>query len=201
MVGKKNQNGKLSCKILLFKNDKDLVQLLSRYGNIGSEYREFHGYLPTVNSLSEDWKELPESPTRNYALGFILGLISADGHICKSTSKITISQTDLEDIIEFRKLAIYAGLRAREVRLGVPPGVGFENSKQSYRLTISSYNLTQNHFLRKDHKKNFKVSNNYRTIGIRNIDLKDKIKEEEVFKVHVPSYCNFALADFTIIGT
>lgn len=196
-----NIRGKLSCRVILFKNDKDLIGLLSRYGNIGSAHVEFHGYLPTVNSLPEDWKELPHLPTKEYALGFILGLISADGHISKGDGTITISQSDWEDIVEFRRLAIYTGLRAREITLcNFPDEETFENSKQRYILPIGSYNLTQDHFLRHDQKKNFKVKIKQYTTIVTSIDFDDKITEE-VFCPVVPSYQIFTLANWVITGS
>ncbi len=193
-----NQYGKLSCSVKLFKNDSDLVQLLSQYGNVGSTYVECHGRIPMIHQLPEDWKLLPESPTKEYALGFILGLISADGHIRKNGS-IQIYQSDWYDIVQFRKLAIYAGLRAREIILGTPPGGHFKNDKQGYILTIGSYNLNKDHFLRRDQKKNFKVKTRCHTTRVIDIDFDDKITEE-VFCAVVPSYHNFTLANGVITG-
>ena len=194
-----NCRGKVSCKVTLYNRDKDLVSLLARYGNFSNINDKKYGILPTIRQLPDDWKHIPYKPSKEYALGFILGLISADGYITK-IGCITISQSDWEDMVEIRKLAIYAGLRAREIRLGrTPEESPFENSKQSYQLTIDSYNLTVNHFLRKDHKKRFKINGRYATTSVRNIDFDDKIKEE-VFCAVVPSYHNFTLANGVITG-
>ena len=194
-----NTRGKISTSVTLFKQDQDLVKLLSRYGNIGSEKVIGHGYLPTARQLSDNWKWLPENPTREYALGFILGLISADGFIHK-TGTICIYQSDLLALEEIRKLALFAGLRVRNVRLYTESG-GYDKKggrQPGWALTISSYNLTADHFLRKDHKANFKAIKT-KTVSIRHIDFDNKIKEE-VFCAVVPSYHNFTLANGIVTG-
>ncbi len=192
-----NCQGYTSCSVQLFKHDIDLLKLLVQYGNPGNCYVEGHGYIPQIYQLPDDWKHLPENPTKSYALGFILGLLSADGFIQKSGT-LRIFQSDFGAIQEIRKLAIYAGLRARNINLSREKG-GFEGSQSSWTFSIASYNLTKDHFLRQDHKKNFKRKKNHYTTIVSSIDFDDKIKEE-VFCAIVPSYHNFTLANGIITG-
>ena len=187
-----NNQGKTVCSVRLFKRDKDLLKLLARYGNPGDTYIEGHGYIPQINQLPDDWKHLPENPAKSYALGFVLGLLNADGHIDKRGS-ITIFQSDFGAIQEIRKLAIYAGLRTRNIRLHTenPP---FKPENPGWAFSIESYNLTKDHFLRQDHKKNFKKRKKCFTTTVSSINFDDKIKEE-VFCAIVPGYHNFTLAN------
>lgn len=190
-----NTRGKTSCAVTLFKNDEDLVRLLANYGNVGSERVEGHGYLPTVRQLPDDWKHLPDNPTKKYALGFILGLISADGFIHKCGT-ICIYQSNYDALQKIRKMAIYAGLRTRDVRL-YTDGSGYNSENSGWALTIESYNLTADHFIRRDHKANFKQKTKCHTTTVNKIDFDAKITEE-VFCAVVPSYHNFTLANNVI---
>lgn len=190
-----NVQGKLSCNVPFFKNDKDLIRLLSKYGNIGDALVPGHGDVPTARQLPEEWKHLPNNPTKGYALGFLLGLISADGHIDRE-GRLVVGQSDWYYMVEIRNLAIYAGLSPYELQI-IERTSGFPG-KSMVRMCISTYNLTKEHFLRKDQQKRFKTSKRLtRTVG--NIDFDDKIKEE-VFCAIVPTYHNFTLADGVITG-
>jgi len=193
----RNCRGKTSCEVSLFKRDIDLLKLLSQYGNLGFEKYPGHGYITTIRQLPDNWKHLPENPTKEYALSFILGLISADGFVHKS-GIVNIYQSNYGALKEIRKLSIYAGLRTRNIRLYVE-NPGYKESQPGWALSIETYNLTKEYFIRQDHKKNFKAKKKCRNTTVLNIDFNDKIKEE-VFCAIVPSYHNFTLANGIITG-
>jgi hypothetical protein len=193
-IDKRNGRYKETTSVILFKNDKDLLKTLAKFGNPGTE--KCNGmYHSAVRELPKHWKELPENPTKEYALGFILGLISADGLVTMTTR---IFQSNYDHLSETRKLAIFCGLRPgiiRETEASIFSN--FANAKQSYTLPISTYNLSKDHFLRKDHQENFHKKERCGSTTISLIDWDNSI-EEEVFCAVVPFYENFTLANGVI---
>ncbi len=61
------------------------------------------------------YKELPIEPTREYARGFIAGLIATDGST--KTSSVTISCEGWDRANHIAELAVYGGCRVRSVRV------------------------------------------------------------------------------------
>jgi len=189
-----NCRGKITSTVAFFKRDNDLLRLVSQYGNYGSQYFKGHGYINMVRQLPMEWKELPENPTKEYALGFILGLISADGFVDK---KLLIVNKDYHVLDEIRKLAIYAGFHALPVRRRYQYSGYPTSNKYYYTLTLLSYNINKSYFLRKDHKEKLRIRTKHKAITIKEIDYKDE-KEEEVYCAIVPEYENFVLANHVI---
>lgn len=181
------------CEVALFKRDNDLFSLLLQYGTQGSQKYPGHGYVNMVRQLPRHWKELPEKSTKSYALGFILGLVSADGFV---SSNVQIFQSNIYALDEIRKIAIYAGLYTYPIRFY--QNGSYPNAKGNYALSISTYNLSKGYFIRKDHQKIFKKreKNNYKTISC----IRNDAKLEPVYCAVVPSYHNFTLANHIITG-
>jgi len=194
---KRHINPKLTTSVVLYKHDQDLLKLFSQYGNIGSRIVSNFGRIPEVRQLPWNWKCLPKNKTKGYALGFILGLISADGSLDKNFGHIRLGQNNKEHIIKIRELAIHAGLRCGKIHTQVCESVN-RKITLSYRFSIKSYNLTKKHFLRLDHQQRFVNKNNQLT-NVKYIDFDDKI-EEEVFCAIVPKWHNFTLANGIITG-
>lgn len=189
-----NTRGKRTCQVSLFKNDNDLLKLLLKYGNYGTNWYPGHGHVNCVRQLPLHWKELPSNPSREYALGFILGFISADGFV---NDHLQINQSNYSVLEEVRKLAIYCGLHAYVVR---EASVGnFKNSKQAYKLSISSYNVDRSMFLRKDQQSKFIKRRKHSATTVSHIGWDSGI-EEEVFCAIVPKWHNFTLANHVITG-
>jgi hypothetical protein len=177
------------CDVALFKRDVDLLNTLLRFGQSGQQQYEGHGYIQMVRHLPYQWKELPESCSKSYALGFVLGMTSADGSV---PSCVQIFQSDFPALEEIRKLAIFAGLRCSPIR---PHGEGsYENSKQSWALTINTYNLEMDHLIRKDQQAGFSKRQKCLTTTPSWIDWEHPTTEE-VFCAVVPHWQNFTLAN------
>ena len=192
----RNTRGKLTSEVALFGQDTDLCPLLSKFGTVGDQKYGMHRRT-VVRQLPVKWKELPRNPTREYALGFVLGLISADGFV---EDQLQISCSDWADILEVRKLAIFAGFRCRPIQI-IPRNTarGYKTSKtESYKLFMSTYNVNASMFLRADHKEKLVVTKSYTTSA--KAVLWDEPREEEVFCAVVPDWHNFTLADGTITG-
>jgi hypothetical protein len=188
------QTKRQGCSVAFFKNDEDLISIVGHHASsISRQSYDGCTYVPVAIGLPNDWKELPENCTKAYALGFILGLISADGFV---TSHSQIFQSNPFELEKIRKLAIYAGLRARNIRLYGNPS-SLSNAKQPYALTIDNYNLTVDHFIRKDHKIKFKISSR-KGVYVKSVGNIETI--EEVFCAIVPRYHNFTLGNGVITG-
>jgi hypothetical protein len=189
-------NPKITSCVTLFGRDTDLKELLTRYGSLGFE--KVDGITHSaIRQMPADWKEIPSNPTREYALGFILGLISADGFSAKDSASINLFQSNITVINEIRDLAIHAGLRCNPVRLA---GEGsYENSSPNYTFNVQSYNLTSDHFLRLDHKEYFKKRVKCESTSILDVDYSNP-QLEEVFCAVVPKYHNFTLANGVVTG-
>ena len=184
-----------TCTVAFHKEDIALLDLVAQYGSSISS-RKYNEYkVPAINGLPGDWKNVPKNCTKSYALGFVLGLISADGYIRQQS---TIYQSNLNDLEKVRKLALYAGLRTRDVRLCSDRYNDF-NSGPEYALSIETYNLTRDHFLRKDHKQKLKIKECCFTTGITDIDFEDQI-EEKVYCAIVPEWHNFTLGNGVVTG-
>lgn len=180
-------------EVSLFKHDEDLKSLLTRYGTLGSKKFPSHGYVNTVRQLPGHWKEFPENPTREYALGFVLGLVSADGFV---DSKTQVFQTGYEKIHEIRELALHAGLRAYEIREMHRSEGCFETDQTAYAITISNYNLGADHFLRRDQREKFSKRQKHSAVTVSYIG--SDVVEEEVFCAVVPHWQNFTLSNLVV---
>ncbi len=189
-----NCRGKTSTSVSLFKNDNDLCKLLCQYGNLGTLKYPGHGYVNTINQLPNDWKYLPTNCTKEYALGFILGLISADGFV---NNHLQIFQSDYEVLVEVQRLAMYCGLRPFNIRRLYSEG--YDNAKASYALSISTYNLRRDHFIRRDQRDLFTQRKKHSCVTVSKIDW-DTPFEEAVYCAVVPLWGNFTLANLVITG-
>ncbi len=181
------------CDVALFKNDNDLMSILLQYGNQGAQQYPGHGYVNMIRSLPGTWKQLPDDPSREYSLGFVLGLVAADGFV---DNRVQIFQSNPGALDEVRKLAIYAGLRAYPVREYGRCG-GYKNAKQGYAFSISTANLTHEHFVRADQRAKFKPRRKHLSMTLSYFGER---REEEVFCAKVPDTHNFVLANHIITG-
>lgn len=181
------------CEVALFKYDVDLKKVLHRFGNHGTDHFPGHGYVDMVRGLPANWKELPEKPTKSHALGFVLGLASADGSV---PGCVHIFQSDLAGLEEVRKLGIFAGLRCGPIRpYGDPNAEGrYENGQQCWKLTISTYNLQMDHLVRRDQQSGFNKRQKCITTCASRIGWENPTYEE-VFCAVVPHWQNFTLAN------
>lgn len=181
---------------VVFFGEKDAIfNLVSEFGSISFVNHEEYGRLNTVRNLPENWKDLPENPTPEYAFGFILGLLTADGFV--HGPYCSIQQSDEREVVEtIRKLAVHAGLYARPVRAGTPGS--FANAKQPWLFSFSTYNMTEGHLIRKDQKQRFRVNKRSRCTTPSFIGQVDR--EEEVFCAVVPQNHNFTLANGVTSG-
>lgn len=190
-----------TCNVELHDHDNDLAPLLCRYGTPGTN-KSKGVYNNIIRQLPKHWKELPKNPTKAYALGFILGLMSADGLIVNST--MSISQADWSVLEQIREWAIYCGLRVNPIRKTrsaqrmVVAG-RYANANDCYSLSINTYNIDPEWILRKDQKERLKNRTKSTITTVNFIDWANPI-EEEVFCAVVPIYHNFTLANGVITG-
>jgi hypothetical protein len=191
----KNTRGKESCEVALFKFDNDLTKLLCKYGQLGSQYYEGHGYINVIRQLPKYWKLLPNNKSKEYILGFILGLTCADGFV---NTQIQIFQSDYNVIKWLQENAIYCGLKPYQIRY-INRTSGYDNAKDAWALTISTYNVKAEMFLRRDFQLNFKQRKAHQCMTVLNIDW-EQGQEEEVFCAVVPLYHNFTLANLVVTG-
>ena len=174
-------------EVALFKHDNDLKKLLCKFGKLGSQ--KFNNkYENVIRQLPKNWKEIPENYSREYACGFILGLISADGFV---NNTLQIFQTGYVTTRIIREIAIYAGFRCGPVRK--LNNEGYDTEKEACAFTMSTYNVTKEMFLRKDHKDNLIISKRCKGTTLAYINLDDEV-EENVYCAVVPHYQNFTLA-------
>lgn len=196
LEGKNNSQ----CDVTLFKRDIDLMNLLCRYGQPGTQ--KVHGeYVNVVRQLPKHWKELPINPTKAYALGFILGLMSADGFV---HGDIQLFQSDWSILEQCREWAIYCGLRVNMLRQSTPAerkvvSGKWANAAAAYELSINTYNIKPEWILRKDQRTNLRIRTRCTSMTVKHIDWQNPI-EEEVFCAVVPIYHNFTLANGVITG-
>ncbi len=171
-----------------------MVSILKNFGEIG--YFTYKGEkLPSAYCLPASWKSLPENPSPNYALGFILGLITADGHV---RSEIRIHNKSEDVLEEIQRMARHAGLRAHKPYLDreLSPFDGTE--KPCYALGISTWNMNPDWFVRDDQQAGLGITRRPKTTTVTEVvDLGD---EDEVFCAQVPEYRNFVLANGVLTG-
>jgi hypothetical protein len=189
-----DRRGDLYCDVALFKEDNHLIPLLVKFGRYGAQKFGDTGYTNVVRDMPGYWKLLPKHPSKSYSLGFVLGLVSADG---TTDGSVRIFQSDPDALDEVRKLAIFAGLRTGVV-LPYTEG-GYEGDRQGYVLTISRHNLTADLFLRRDQREAFRPGEKSTSTSVSRIGFDDVI-EEEVFCAVVPEWHNFTLANGVITG-
>ena len=187
-----NKSGNSQCNVALFGTKEEVLNILLKFGD--ETIQKING-SPTkmVLGLPDTWKDVPIDCTKNYALGFILGLIAADGFVSDHSQ---IFQSDYENLVQIKRLATYAGLRTYPIRYY---GIGsYRNAKTNYAFSITHTNLTKDYFVKSDQRSKF-IKRESRFITIKNIDYND-FKTEEVFCAQVPKYHNFTLANSVITG-
>lgn len=172
----------------------DLFPLISKFGNPGSLKSSNGAYVNCVRDLPYQWKLLPKNPTKEYALGFILGLFSADGNFAKST--FFISQSDLEALDTIRKWCHWLGFYFRSIRELDTQSVWA--TKQAYGLYLSTWNLKPEYLLRRDQREQLTITRQPQTMRVKHVT--DLNKSEKVFCAIVPKYHNFTLANGIITG-
>lgn len=182
-------------RVQLYNNDNDLLPLLSKYGQLGTMKRTgWQEYINVVNDLPLHWKSLPRNPTKSYAFGFILGLISADGGVYGTSVKIFQSSED--ELIAIKHWAQWIGLRCQSIRIAreLSP---FDNSyKPLFELPIQSFNLSPDDFIRRDQKAALISRGRFTSTTVN--EFNSLQIEEEVFCAVVPEYHNFTLANGVI---
>jgi hypothetical protein len=178
--------------------DRDMIPLLRKFGNVGQMKRNsgWAGYIDVVNSLPVEFNELPDQPSKEYALGFILGLLMADGTV-KGT-EMRIYQSHLPALIEIRNLAIYAGLRCNPIRIAREFSPFDGTYKPNYVFSFSNYNIDPDWIIRKDYRSRIKIRGRQSSTTPK--VKRDQIRYEEVFCAEVPEYHNFTLANGVITG-
>lgn len=186
-----------SAAVPLYGSDSDLKPLLFQFGNLGYlKRRGWDSYIDTIESLPQQWKELPVEPSKEYALGFILGLVAADG--C-SAGSLRIYQADESEIYKIADLAIYAGLRIGPIRMAREFSPFDGSRKPLYYFVIQTYNLKSEWIIRNDHRSKMVVRKKLHATTVFDIDYQSG-KTEEVFCATVPTYHNFTLANGVITG-
>lgn len=191
---KSHKSGNEFAEVAFFKEDEALINLVCKHGTKGSQVIGGHKVWVARN-LPSSWKELPKSPTREYAFGFLLGLISADGFVAK---RIQVQQSNFAVMLEIERLAIWVGCRTSPLQVIEPADSSYPNAKTAYKLTMSSYNFNINHFLRADHKRLLDVR--HKNIGTCGKMVSSMPTIEEVFCAIVPNEHNFVLANGVITG-
>ena len=190
------ENDNKQTDVALFGEKVAMKDLLLTRGTLGSQL--YSGIRhDVIRHLPNTWKSLPglNKISKSYALGFVLGLVTADGSV---DTKVQIFNSDRGNIEEIRKLAIYADLRLSNNIRRVNPNSGSYNQNGGWALSINTYNLTQEHFVRADHQRFFKsrIKNSATTVSF----LGSNRVEEEVFCLVVPHWHNFTLANGVITG-
>lgn len=187
------RSGQKSCRVPLYGNDRDLISVLLNFGKLDSMSDHNGVAIPVINALPLEWKELPIRPSKAYAFGFILGLLQADGCITKSS--INIYQANKAELIEIRKLAIYAGIRCQPIRLSRSESpIDGNQEHKLYRFSMSTYNIDVAVLHRVDYKSKFLERGRRTCTTVTRMDCSD-LKSEEVYCAVVPGYNNFTLAN------
>ena len=174
----KVKDGTKSYALVRFPNEvkrKYLFDLVKQFGTDKSDWQ-----VPAVIHLPVEWKSVPEPEhiTREYALGFIVGLISADGYVRES---ISIHQADKEELEKIRRLAMWVGLKTLPVRMDreISPYTG--EVSPMYVFTISTASLHKDLLIRADQKDKWKCKKGkiQRTTSIKKVEY--TAIEEEVY--------------------
>jgi len=195
VFGDGTMQGESHTCVPLYGHDVDLKPLLLKYGELGYQKRKnWQQYLDCVYSLPGHWKDLPKNPTRGYALGFVLGLVSADGFV---NEHVQIYQADYDVICRVRSLATYAGLRCQRVRVARFESPFDGSDKPLFVFTMSNYNLRPDLFLRRDQQAKYVQRGRRVATTVTEVDYSQK-RTEEVFCAVVPFYQNFTLANGVI---
>lgn len=174
----KVKDGIRSYALVRFPNEvkrKYLFDLVKQFGTDKYDWQ-----VPAVIHLPVGWKSVPEPEhiTREYALGFIVGLISADGYVRES---ISIHQADKEELEKIRRLAMWVGLKTSPVRMDreISPYTG--EVSPMYVFTISTASLHKDLLIRADQKDKWKCKKGkiQRTTSIKKVEY--TAIEEEVY--------------------
>lgn len=179
--------------VALFGPKKDMLNLLAKYGSIGTHYVEGHGHVPEVRNLPQEWKMLPENKSKEYWLGFILGLASADGAV---NTRLQIFNKSIEVIEEIRRKGSWVGLRP--LTLGeIESDSNYKPGSTQFVARFNTYNLKPDMFIRGDQRKTLKVRKKAHSTTVSTFG---NVKIQEVFCAVVPRYHNFTLANNIVTG-
>lgn len=193
------------CRVVVFNDKEAMVPLLSKFGDVGRVKREGH-YRPIVDNLPKHWKQIPENCSKEYAFGFILGIIQSDGHVEGTRCRLNSGFEDI--MIDYRKLAIYAGLRGSNC-IGsccIPENTIIVDNKprtiaagMEYRWSMKTYNLQKSHFIRHDQRAKF-VQRSFDLATRASFIDWENMTEQEVYSVHSPEWFNYTLSNGLVVA-
>lgn len=140
-------------EVKFFGDKESLIPLFQKHGYTISERSD----AKTALQLPKDFKTVPETHevSREYALGFIIGLISANGYV---RSSIVIHNKDKDELEKIRKLAMYAGIRVGAIRVDRERSPFDGSHKPIYCFSLSTYHITKDMLIRPKQKRDHKVA-------------------------------------------
>lgn len=162
-------------EVKLFGKKQELLPLLEKYARAVSWVVFKDEKVPYVRGFPLHFKELPKGVTREYAKGFILGLIAADGNVRGS---VRIHNKDEQTLQAIRDLALYAGFATASIYLDreVSPFDGSE--KPVYCLTLRQFSFKPDDFVLQHQRESFKVARrNVRTVAVRHVEETNLVEE------------------------
>ncbi len=147
------------------------------------------GYQPSRdavvgNNLPKEWKNLPDiNESKVYLLGFIAGLIAADGHVDKRGSTM-LHQSDLKELVKIRQIAAKVGLPVVSIKLtrDINPWTG--EYAPLYKMQFVKAAFAESNLILLDtHYKNMEVSllKKSRKLSVKVVSVRPTNRIEEVF--------------------
>lgn len=180
------------CRLKFFGTKMELFDLVSEFGTPKPNNK-----IPEVIHLPSEWKKVPERVSREYALGFVIGLISADGYV---RDTINIHQANKENLEKVRALALYSGLRCTPIRLDkeINPFTGGEG--KVYTFSISTYSLSKELLIKSDQIAKWRCGKKgvKKTVSVRNVETTNLV--EKVYCCEEMETHTMVIDDYILTG-
>jgi ribonucleotide reductase alpha subunit len=177
--------------------DLDLVPLFEKHGYEVTypDYCEAR-----VGKLPSEWKSLPPNDaSASYWLGFINGLLAADGTVDKGGS-IFIYQSDKEVLETLSKKAQEVGYVTSPIYLQRANNPWTGEPAACWRLNLRRFSVSEEDLVLSHHRLNFLEAGDSKVSSMKVVEVNDLHIEEEVFCATEPETHTFVIGNNILTG-
>lgn len=184
-------------EVKLFGNKKELSEIIGKHGrrhNVTYKGEE----IPMFVDLPAHFKNVPKKVSVEYARGFIVGLLAADGSI-RPEGGARIHNKDKVVLEKIKDLALYAGYECGRIYMDreVSPYNGEE--APCYCLNLKQTSLDPSDFIRSDQRSKFRPAKRQtKSVAVVKVEETDLV--EEVYCAQEPETHSFVIEGNVLTG-
>lgn len=151
-----------------------------------------------VRNCPRSWGSVPlKSKDHSYIYGFLAGYFAADGSVTQS-GQLRLASSRKEELESVAALFSHIGIRTTPISISSTSS-NFSDSRELWCLSIYKYDVSEDFFLKEDHKNRW-LSNqaNRRTRDYAKVVSITSVGEQRVLCATVPEYEQFVTEGFVL---